>query len=182
SMTRRRHDPNPGRSIRMSGKNIETFGDHSQTFLPSPEFAARARIRSSVEYQTLYRESLESPDSFWKRETSELVFRKPWTKLLDYECPFARWFVGAELNVTESCLDKHAKGPLRDKRAIIWESEPGEVRTLSYAELYEQVVRFAAALKHAGIEKGDRVAIYMGMVPEVVIGMLACARIGAPHT
>jgi acetyl-CoA synthetase len=96
--------------------------------------------------------------------------------------PFAKWFLGAELNVTESCLDRHLSGPTRDRRAIIWESEPGETVTLTYAELHERVVAFAAALRHAGVGRGDRVAIYMGMVPEVVVGMLACARIGAPHT
>ncbi len=163
-------------------KKIETFSEQSKTLEPSAEFSAQARIRSREQYDKMYRESLDSPDSFWKRETQELVFRKPWEKLLEYQSPFAKWFVGAELNVTESCLDKHLTGPARDKQALIWESEPGEVRTMSYAELTEAVIRFAAALKNAGIGKGDRVAIYMGMVPEVVVGMLACARVGAPHT
>jgi acetyl-CoA synthetase len=163
-------------------KKIETFSEPSRTFRPSAEFSAHARIRSPEEYAQLYRESLLEPDKFWKRELADLVLHKPWTKLLKYDHPFAQWFVGAELNITESCLDRHLTGKARDRRAIVWESEPGEVRTLTYAELHECVVRFAAALKQAGIGKGDRVAIYMGMVPEVVIGMLACARIGAPHT
>ena len=163
-------------------KKIETFSEQSRTFRPSAEFSARARIGSPEEYAKLYRESLLEPEQFWKREMQELVIRKPWSKLLEYDCPFAQWFVGAELNITESCLDRHLTTPARDRRALVWESEPGEVRTLTYAELHDSVVRFAAALKQAGNRKGDRVAIYMGMVPEVVIGMLACARIGAPHT
>ncbi|HEY6722818.1 MAG TPA: acetate--CoA ligase [Polyangiaceae bacterium] len=163
-------------------KKIETFSEPTKIIQPSAEFRAKARVKSLAEYQALYTESLESPESFWKRETQDLVFRKPWTRLLDWQCPFAKWFIGAELNATESCLDRHLNTKTRDKQALIWESEPGEVTSLTYAELHAKVVEFAAALKQAGIQKGDRVAIYMGMVPEVVVGILACARIGAPHT
>jgi acetyl-CoA synthetase len=161
---------------------IETFSDEKRRFSPSPEFVAKARIQSPDEFARRYRESLEEPETFWKRETAELSFRKPWSELKSWQLPFARWFDGAELNVTESCLDRHLTSATRNKRALIWESEPGEVRTLSYAELHERVVRFAAGLRKLGVTKGDRVAIYMGMVPEVVVAMLACARIGAPHT
>ncbi len=161
---------------------IETHASDTRRFEPSPEFRAKARVSSHERYAELYRESLESPQTFWERETSDLVFRKRWSELCEWKLPFAKWFVGAELNVTESCLDRHLTGPRRDARAIVWESEPGEVRTLTYAELHEQVVALAAALRKLGVGRGDRVAIYMGMVPEAVIGMLACARIGAPHT
>ncbi|HEY6557328.1 MAG TPA: AMP-binding protein, partial [Polyangiaceae bacterium] len=165
-----------------TGDAIGTFTSESRTFEPSAEFRQRSRIPSREAYEKLYRESIDSPDTFWQRETAELVFRTPWKKLLDWKLPHARWFVGSQLNVTESCLDRHLSTATREKAAIIWESEPGEVRRLSYAELHDQVVRFAAALRSLGVNKGDRVAIYMGMVPETVAAMLACARIGAPHS
>ncbi len=166
----------------MSEKAIGTFSAESRRFEASDTFKARARIRSRDDYERLYRESLDSPETFWKRELSELVFAKPWSVLREGEWPFIKWFVDARLNVSESCLDRHLDGATRDKTAILWESESGEVLKLSYAELHERTVRFAAALRGLGVAKGDRVAIYMGMVPEVVVGMLACARIGATHS
>ncbi len=161
---------------------IESFSHEHGHYEPSAAFTARARIKSRAEYDALYDESLNSPETFWTRETSELVFRKRWSELLDWQLPFSKWFVGAELNITESCLDRHVKEGRGDKPAIIWESEPGESKTYTYKELTERVAEFAATLRAHGIGKGDRVAIYMGMVPEVVIGMLACARVGAAHT
>ncbi|HEY5375362.1 MAG TPA: AMP-binding protein, partial [Polyangiaceae bacterium] len=161
---------------------IETYSAENRTFEPSPEFVAHARISSRAQYDALYKESIESPDSFWKRETSDLVFKKPWSALREWQLPHSKWFVGAELNASESCLDRHLKTAVKDKAAIIWESEPGESVTITYAELHKKVVEFSAALRKLGVQKGDRVAIYMGMVPEVMVGMLACARIGAPHT
>ncbi len=162
--------------------SIQTYSAENRTFEPSPEFVSHSRISSRAKYDELYKESIESPDTFWKRETSELVFRKPWSALCEWELPHSKWFVGAELNASESCLDRHLKTANKDKAAIIWESEPGETSTWTYGELHEKVVAFAALLRKLGVKKGDRVAIYMGMVPEVVVGMLACARIGAPHT
>ena len=161
---------------------IETHSADKRRFSPSPEFSARARIGTLAQYQELYRESMESPETFWQRETQELVFRKRWSTLNEWKPPFAKWFLGAELNASESCLDKHLKTGRRDAKAIIWEAEPGETRSLTYAELYARVVELAAVLRGLGAKKGDRIAIYMGMVPEVVVAMLACARIGAPHT
>jgi acetyl-CoA synthetase len=161
--------------------SIETHSAETRSFEPSPEFVAKARL-NRAQYQELYRESLESPDTFWKRETQDLVFRKPWRKLLDWELPHSKWFVGAELNASESCLDRHLETDVRSKPAIIWESEPGESRKVTYAELHAEVVKLAAVLRGLGVQKGDRVAIYMGMVPEAAVAMLACARIGAPHT
>jgi len=167
----------------MTEKNaIETYSAEIRTFEPSAEFAAGSRIPSRAKYDELYKESIESPATFWARETSELVFREPWSSLCEWQLPHSKWFVGAKLNATESCLDRHLTTANKDKAAIIWETEPGESVTITYAELHAKVVAFAAVLRGLGVQKGDRVAIYMGMVPEVVVGMLACARIGAPHT
>ncbi len=163
-------------------KSIETFAEAQVQVEPSAAFRKTARIGSREEYDRLYRESLDAPEGFWKRELGELVFRTPWTQLLEWNLPHARWFKGATLNITESCLDRHLSTKVRDKAAIIWEGEGGGTRTLSYAELHEKVCTLAAALRGLGVRTGDRVAIYMGMVPEVIVGMLACARIGAPHT
>jgi len=162
-------------------KAIATFSAEKRRFEPSEAFRSRARLKSMAEYERLYRESLDAPDSFWKRETADLVLRTPWTRVQEGELPHVKWFLGATLNVTESCLDRHL-AERGDRRAIVWESEPGETRVLSYRELHAEVVRFAAALRGLGVGEGDRVAIYMGMVPEVVVGMLACARIGATHS
>lgn len=160
---------------------ITTHLKEARRFEPERAFVERARIRSREDYERLYRESIESPDSFWKRETSELIFRKPWDDIHSWDLPHARFFEGAKLNITESCLDRHLAEGRGDKTAIIWEGEPAENRSLSYRELYESVVRCASALIDFGVRPGDRVTIYMGMVPEVVIAMLACARIGAVH-
>ena len=163
-------------------KAIEASYSETRQFEPHPEFVARARVRSREDYEKLYRESLESPETFWKREAAELVFRTPWHTLHQWDLPHSKWFIGATLNVTESCLDRHLATEVAKKPAIIWESEPGESTILSYEELHRKVVEFTAALRKLGVVKGERVAIYMGMVPEVVVGMLACARLGATHT
>ncbi len=165
----------------LDTSSIETHSVETRTFEPSPDFIERARL-NRARYEELYRESLDSPETFWRRETQDLVFRKPWRQLLDWQLPHSKWFVGAELNASESCLDRHLKTDVASKTALIWESEPGEVRRLTYAELHDQVVRLAAVLRSFGVKKGDRVAIYMGMVPEAAVAMLACARVGAPHT
>jgi acetyl-CoA synthetase len=162
--------------------SIETFAGAEAQIEPTEAFRKSARISSRAQYEQLYRESLDSPETFWKRELSDLVFRTPWTQLLEWKSPHAEWFKGATLNVTESCLDRHLGTKTRDQTALLWEGESGATRSLSYAELHRQVLACTAALRSLGLEKGDRVAIYMGMVPEVVVGMLACARIGATHT
>lgn len=161
----------------------------NRKFEPSDAFRARARLSSRAEYDKLYRESLDQPDSFWKRELASLEFRKPWTHTNGGDAPHTRWFEGAELNITESCLDRHLDAGLRNKAAIIWEGEPEDAhgaplerRTLTYFDLHQQVVRFAGTLASLGVGKGDRVVIYMGMTPETVIAMLACARLGAVHS
>jgi acetyl-CoA synthetase len=166
----------------MSNETITSLLKETRKFEPPAEFARRARITSREAYDALYRESIEDPESFWRRETQDLVFRSTWTKTSEGELPQVKWFVGATLNITESCLDRHQKTATRNKAAIIWEGEHGATRTLTYAQLYREVRIFADALAKLGVEKGDRVAIYMGMVPEVVVAMLACARLGAVHT
>ena len=163
-------------------QSIGTYSEADVKIEPSAEYRKTSRIASLEEYERLYRESLDQPEQFWKRELNELVFKTPWSSLLEWKQPHARWFLGATLNITESCLDRHLSTSTRHKRAIIWEGEKGDTRTLTYEELHQQVCAFAAALRGLGVSKGDRVAIYMGMVPEVVVGMLACARIGAAHT
>ncbi len=112
----------------------------------------------------------------------DLHWFKPWDKVLEWDLPWAKWFVGGKLNLSYNCVDRHALGARRDKTALIWEGEPGEMRRLTYAELHAEVQKFANALKTLGIKKGDRVAVYMGMTPELAIALLACARIGAVHS
>jgi acetyl-CoA synthetase len=166
----------------MSHEAIASLLRETRRFAPPAEFARRARIGSRADYDRLYRESVDHPDTFWARETADLVLRTPWTTTLAWERPHAKWFVGATLNITESCLDRHLATPLRNKAAIVWEGELGDTRTLTYAQLWRETVLLADALRKHGVGKGDRVAIYMGMVPEVVVAMLACARLGAVHT
>jgi acetyl-CoA synthetase len=161
---------------------IESRLKEERRFLPSAEFTKHARIQSHAEYAALYRQSLEDPAVFWREQTLDLVWRKPPQKFLSWDLPKACFFEGAALNVTESCLDRHLGTAARTRAAIVWEGEPGETRTLTYFELHREVVRLAAALTDLGVTAGDRVAIYMGMVPEAAVAMLACARIGAPHT
>jgi acetyl-CoA synthetase len=167
------------------GPSIDTLLEEKRRFAPPAGFAEHARVGLFEEYQKLYRESLADPDGFWRREARELAFRRPWTKTYEWEAPHARWFLGAELNVSESCLDRHlAAGPAsrKNKAALVWEAETGEVHTLTYAQLHREVCAFARGLRKLGVKKGDRVAIYMGMHPGAAVAMLACARLGAPHT
>jgi acetyl-CoA synthetase len=164
------------------GKNIESHLIEKRVFKPSREFAKNARIKSLAQYQRMYRESIRSPDKFWAREAKELIWRKSWKKVLDWKVPFAKWFVGGQLNLSENCLDRHLAGPRGNKAAIIWEGEPGEKRTLTYQQLHREVCRFANVLKRNKIRKGDRVIIYLPTTPEAAIAMLACARIGAVHS
>ncbi len=162
--------------------NIESHQIEDRVFTPSKEFSKKARISSMAQYKRLYKESIEKPATFWAREAKELVWQKPWKKVLDWKPPFAKWFTGAKLNVCENCVDRHLDGPRRNKAAIIWEGEPGETRTLTYQQLHREVCRFANVLEARGVKPKDRVLIYMPMVPEAAIAMLACARIGAVHS
>jgi acetyl-CoA synthetase len=162
--------------------SIESRLKEDRRFPPSAEFSKHARITSHAEYTALYRTSIDEPETFWREHTTDLVFRTPWTKFSEWKLPEAKFFVGATLNLTESCLDRHLTTETRTRAAIVWEGEPGDIRTLTYFELHREVVRLAAALTDLGVKPGDRVAIYMGMVPETAIAMLACARLGAAHS
>lgn len=166
----------------MSQDAITSLLKETRRFEPPAEFSRRARVGARETYEALYRESIEQPDAFWRREAGDLVLRTPWTTTSDWSVPHVKWFLGATLNVTESCLDRHLTTATKNKAAIIWEGEHGATRTLTYAQLHRETLLLANALKRLGIEKGDRVAIYMGMVPEVAVAMLACARLGAVHT
>jgi acetyl-CoA synthetase len=162
--------------------NIESHLIEKRVFKPSREFAKKARIKSLDHYRRMYGESIRQPEKFWEREASELLWRRRWKKVVEWKPPFAKWFVGGKLNISENCLDRHLSGPRRNKAAIIWEGEPGEKRTLTYQQLHGEVCRFANVLKRNNIKKGDRVLIYLPNIPEAAIAMLACARIGAVHS
>jgi acetyl-CoA synthetase len=163
--------------------NIESVLQENRRFQPTGEFQARARLNNEVTYQRMYQRSLDDPDDFWGRVASELPWMQRWTQVLDWsDAPVARWFVGGKLNASAVCIDRHLSGPRADKTALIFEGEPGDVRTLTYSELHVEVCRFANMLKSRGVKRGDRVAIYMPLIPEAVIAMQACARIGAPHS
>jgi acetyl-CoA synthetase len=163
--------------------SIESVLHEDRRFPPSEAFRAQARLSSEAEYQKLYRESLDDPEAFFGRVARELPWIKPFGRVLDWSgAPVAKWFVGGRLNASAVCVDRHAEGARRDKTALIWEGEPGDGRKLTYGELAREVRRCANALKARGIKKGDRVAIYMPMVPELAVALLACARIGAPHS
>ncbi len=168
--------------------NFESLMREDRLFPPPPEFAAKAWIGSEAAYDAMYQRSINEPEAFWAEVAAELEWSSPWTKVLEGTGSHAKWFTGGRLNLSQNCVDRHALGARKDKAALIWEAEPcGEgvpavVRTLTFGELHEQVQRFANVLKSLGVRKGDRVAVYMGMCPELAIALLACARIGAVHS
>ena len=163
--------------------NIESVLHEERVFPPPPEFAAQAHIKSLEELEALRREATDAPEAFWARMAeAELHWFKKWDTVLKWEAPHAEWFVGGKINASYNCLDRHLSTWRRNKAAIVWEGEPGEQRTLTYGQLHREVSRFANVLKRAGVEKGDRVALYMPLVPELAVAMLACARIGATHS
>ena len=162
--------------------NLHTFSRENRVFSPPGAFAAKAWIGSEAEYERLYRWSVEDPDAFWGEQVRELDWVTLPREILHGTGADARWFTGGQLNLCHNCVDRHALGARSHKVALLWEGEPGEIRQFTYAELHDQVQRFANVLKDAGVHKGDRVAVYMGMAPELVIALLACARIGAVHS
>ncbi len=171
-----------GNTPAMSQVNIDSILQESRVFPPSPEFSAKAHIKSLEEYERIYKEAKENPEKFWAGVAEDLHWFKKWDKVLEWNSPWAKWFVGGEINLSYNCLDRHVATWRRNKAALIWEGEPGDTRTLTYQQLLIEVQKFANVLKGLGIQKGDRVAIYMGMVPELPVAMLACARIGAVHS
>ena len=162
--------------------NIESTLQETRIFPPPPEFAANAHIKSFDEYEKIYKDSVENPEAFWASQAENLHWFKKWDTILDWQEPHAKWFVGGEINASDNCLDRHLDTERADKTAIIWEGEPGEIRKFTYCELHSEVCKFANVLKKFGVVKGDRVALYLPLVPELAIAMLAAARIGATHT
>ena len=175
-------DPVVASTVAAASQDIDSTLRENRVFPPPEEFSAKAHVQSLAEYEKLYSQSIENPEAFWAGIAQELHWFKPWEKVLEWNLPLAQWFVGGKINLCYNCVDRHALGARRNKTALIWEGEPGEVRRLSFAELHVEVQKFANALKTLGIQKGDRVAIYMGMTPELAIALLACARIGAIHS
>ena len=161
------------------GAAIEVFGLEEREFPPPPGFAAPTTVTD----RSLHEEAEQDLEAFWARQAGELVtWQRPWDTVLEWDLPFAKWFVGGRLNVSENCLDRHVAAGRGERVAYHWEGEPGDTRTITYADLLDEVQRFANVLKGLGIRKGDRVNIYMPMIPELPVAMLACARIGAPHS
>ena len=166
----------------QTSTDIQSTLNEYRVFDPPSDFSSKAHIASMADYERLYEEADRDPESFWARIAGELDWFEPWTKVLEWNVPWAKWFVGGKLNLSHNCLDRHVTTWRKNKAAIIWEGEPGEIRTLTYQQLLSAVSRCANVLRSLGVQKGDRVAIYMGMSPELAIAMLACARLGAPHT
>ncbi len=162
---------------------IEHVLEETRTFDPPAGFVAKANLKSRADYDRMYKESIENPEGFWGKIAEDFHWYKKWRRVLNADTPpFYKWFEGGTTNISYNCLDRHLDGPRKNKAAILWEGEPGDQRTLTYQQLHREVCKAANALKALGLKKGDRVAIYMPMVPELPIAMLACARIGAVHS
>jgi acetyl-CoA synthetase len=161
------------------GDAFDILLDENRTFPPPADFRAQANVSDDE----IYERAAKDPEAFWAEWAAKLDWFTPWEKVLEWNPPHAEWFVGGTLNVAHNCLDRHINGPLRNKAALIWEGEPtDERRVYTYWDLHREVCQFANVLKGLGVEKGDRVAIYLPMIPEAAIAMLACARIGAVHS
>ncbi|MGA0962689.1 MAG: acetate--CoA ligase [Ilumatobacteraceae bacterium] len=160
-------------------ETIDALSHENRRFAPPAEFSAGAHVSDSG----LHDEAADNLEAFWARQASELItWQQPWSKVLEWDLPYAKWFIDGKLNVAENCLDRHVIAGFGDKVAIHWEGEPGDTRTITYAELLAEVEQFSNVLKNLGVAKGDRVNIYLPMIPEAAVAMLACARIGAPHS
>src|SRR3954470_11650214 len=159
-------------------QEIDALLQENRKFSPSTDFQRHALVSDT----SLYERANADPEAFWEAQANELEWSKKWNQVLDWKPPHAQWFVGGKLNVSVNCVDRHVKTSRRNKAAFIWEGEPGDRRTLTYWDLYIEVQKFANVLKKLGVKKGDRVAIYMPLIPEVAIAMLACTRIGAIHS
>ena len=167
----------------MSQATIESILQEERLFNPPQEFSQNARIKSAEQYRELYQKAAADPEKFWAElAEQELHWFQKWDKVLDWQPPSAKWFVNGKINISYNCLDRHLTTWRKNKAALIWEGEPGDSRTLTYAQLHREVCQMANVIKELGVKKGDRVGIYMPMIPEAAIAMLACARIGAPHS
>lgn len=161
---------------------IESILQEERVFPPPTAFSEQAHIKSFAEYELLYEEAEKNPEQFWASAAESLHWFKGWDRVLEWNEPHAKWFVGGTTNVAYNCLDRHLETWRKNKAAFIWEGEPGEVRTITYQQLHTEVCKFANVLKKLGVVKGDRIALYMPLIPELAIAMLACARIGAIHS
>ena len=167
----------------MSDTTLTSVLQENRLFSPPEAFAQKAHIQSFEAYEQLYAEAAENPVGFWENRAHELLdWFEPWKTPLQWEAPFAKWFVEGKINVSHNCLDRHLKTWRKNKAAIVWEGEPGDTRVYTYQSLHHEVCRFGNVLKKLGVEKGDRVILYMPMIPELAIAMLSCARIGATHS
>jgi acetyl-CoA synthetase len=167
----------------VTDQTITSISRETRVVRPSAEFKAQANLGSQAAYKRLYAESVNTPEKFWGRQARELLsWRRTFKKVLSWKLPHAKWFESGQLNVAENCIDRHLTSGRANKAAIIFEGEPGDVRTITYRQLHQEVCRMANALAGLGLRKGDRVAIYMPMVPEAAVAMLACARLGVIHT
>ena len=164
------------------GGSITSVLQETRVFPPPPEFASKAIISSLAQYEALWNRAKDDPEGFWGEQAQVLDWDKTWDKVLDWQPPSAKWFVGGRLNASYNCVDRHCVGPDKNKAALIWEGENGERRVLRYQDLLRDVSKFANVLKSLGVRSGDVVAVYMPLIPELVVALLACARIGAPHT
>jgi acetyl-CoA synthetase len=162
--------------------SIESVLTEKRSFPPPEEFARQAHIKSFADYEAMYARAASDPDGFWSEIAGALRWAEPWKQVLDWTLPDAKWFVGGKLNVSVNCLDRHVATWRKNKAAILFEGEPGDTRVMTYGQLHREVCKAANALTELGLRRGDFVAIYMPMIPEAAIAMLACARLGAPHT
>ncbi len=162
--------------------SIESVLNETRSFAPPAEFAKAARVGSLADYEALYRRADEDPEGFWGDVAGELTWAKKWNRVLDWKLPNAKWFVGGALNVSVNCLDSQIAKGRKNKAALIFEGEPGDSRVMTYGQLHREVCKAANALVELGVKAGDFVAIYLPMIPEAAVAMLACARLGAPHT
>lgn len=161
-----------------AGKTIEDLLIEGRTFPPGKKFSKKANVNNAA----IYKKAAKNPEKFWTGFAKELDWFEKWNKVSSWKPPHSKWFLGGKLNVSYNCIDRHVSTARKNKTAIIWEAESGESRTITYWELYKEVNRFANVLKSLGVKKGDRVTIYLPMIPELAVAMLACARIGAPHS
>ncbi|HEX2167043.1 MAG TPA: acetyl-coenzyme A synthetase N-terminal domain-containing protein, partial [Longimicrobiales bacterium] len=159
-------------------QNLEALLKEERRFPPPDAFGERANASDPG----IYERAAADPEEFWAEWARKLEWFEPWREVLEWKPPHAKWFVGGKLNASYNCLDRHLGGWRRNKAALVWEGEPGDTRTFTYWDLHREVSKFANVLKSLGVKKGDRVAIYLPMIPEAAIAMLACARIGAPHS
>ncbi|MCA9448955.1 MAG: AMP-binding protein, partial [Candidatus Omnitrophica bacterium] len=159
-------------------QTIDHLLQEKRVFEPPADFSAQAHVSDDSAYKRAQEDRL----AYWEEWARELDWYEPWSKVLEWEPPYSKWFVGGKLNACYNCIDRHVEKGLGNKAALIWEGEPGDRRTMTYWDLLREVSKFANVLKGLGVEKGDRVALYMPMIPELAIAVLACARIGAPHS